>query len=34
MPRLIEAARVRVSEGELVAALQAVFGTYTEHPQF
>ena len=34
MPRLIEAARVRVSEGELVAAMQAVFGTYTEHPQF
>ena len=34
MPRLIEAARVRVSEGEIVAAMQAVFGTYTEHPQF
>ena len=34
MPKLIEAARVRASEGELVAAMQAVFGTYTEHPQF
>ncbi len=34
MPALIEAARVRASEGEIVAALQSVFGTYTEHPQF
>ena len=34
MPPLIEAARVRASEGEMVAALQEVFGTYTEHPQF
>jgi len=34
MPKLIEAARVRASEGELVAAMQDVFGTYTEHPQF
>ena len=34
MPPLIEAARVRTSEGEIVAALQGVFGTYTEHPQF
>ena len=34
MPRLIEAARVRASEGEIVATLQGVFGTYTEHPQF
>jgi methylmalonyl-CoA mutase, N-terminal domain len=34
MPRLIDAARVRASEGELVAVLQTVFGTYTEHPQF
>ncbi len=34
MPRLIDAARVRASEGEIVATLQGVFGTYTEHPQF
>jgi len=34
MPKLIEAARVRASEGELVAELQTVYGTYTEHPQF
>jgi len=34
MPALIECARARVSEGEMVAALQQVFGTYTEHPQF
>ena len=34
MPAIIECARARVSEGEMVAALQEVFGTYTEHPQF
>ena len=34
MPAIIECARARVSEGEMVAALQTVFGTYTEHPQF
>jgi methylmalonyl-CoA mutase N-terminal domain/subunit len=34
MPRLIACARARVSEGEMVAAMQEVFGTYTEHPQF
>jgi hypothetical protein len=34
MPAIIDAARARVSEGEMVAALQQVFGTYTEHPQF
>ena len=34
MPPLIEAARVRTTEGEIVAALQGVFGTYTEQPQF
>jgi methylmalonyl-CoA mutase, N-terminal domain len=34
MPAIIEAARARASEGEIVAALQQVFGTYTEHPQF
>ncbi len=34
MPPIIACARARVSEGEMVAALQDVFGTYTEHPQF
>ncbi len=34
MPLFIEAARARASEGEMVAALQEVFGTFTEHPQF
>jgi methylmalonyl-CoA mutase N-terminal domain/subunit len=34
MPRLVDAARVRTSEGEIVAALQSVWGTYSEHPQF
>ncbi|MET0958366.1 MAG: methylmalonyl-CoA mutase family protein, partial [Solirubrobacterales bacterium] len=34
MAPLIEAARVRTSEGEIVAALQGVWGTYSEHPQF
>jgi methylmalonyl-CoA mutase, N-terminal domain len=34
MPAMIECARARVSEGEMVLALQEVFGTYTEHPQF
>jgi methylmalonyl-CoA mutase N-terminal domain/subunit len=34
MPHLIDAARARASEGEIVAALQEVFGTFTEHPQF
>ena len=34
MAPIIECARARVSEGEMVAALQEVFGTYTEHPQF
>jgi methylmalonyl-CoA mutase, N-terminal domain len=34
MPAIIECARARVSEGEMVAAMQEVFGTYTEHPQF
>jgi methylmalonyl-CoA mutase N-terminal domain/subunit len=31
---LIAATRVRASEGEMVAALQDVFGTHTEQPQF
>jgi methylmalonyl-CoA mutase, N-terminal domain len=34
MPAIIEAARARVTEGEMVAALQEVFGTYTESPVF
>ncbi|MGI8904697.1 MAG: acyl-CoA mutase large subunit family protein [Solirubrobacteraceae bacterium] len=34
MPSLLEAARAEVSEGEMVLALQEVFGTYTERPVF
>jgi methylmalonyl-CoA mutase N-terminal domain/subunit len=34
MPYFIEAARARASEGEMIAALQEVFGTYTETPIF
>jgi methylmalonyl-CoA mutase N-terminal domain/subunit len=34
MPHFIAAARARASEGEMIAALQEVFGTYSEHPQF
>jgi methylmalonyl-CoA mutase N-terminal domain/subunit len=34
MPSLIAAARAGATEGELVAALQTVFGTYTETPVF
>ena len=34
MEPIIAAARVRASEGEMVAALQEVFGTYTESPVF
>jgi methylmalonyl-CoA mutase N-terminal domain/subunit len=34
MPYLLEAARADVTEGEMVSALQAVFGTYTESPVF
>jgi methylmalonyl-CoA mutase N-terminal domain/subunit len=34
MEPLLDAARARASEGEMVAALQEVFGTYTEQPQF
>jgi methylmalonyl-CoA mutase N-terminal domain/subunit len=32
MPCLLDAARARASEGEMIAALQTVFGTYTETP--
>jgi hypothetical protein len=34
MPAIIACARARVSEGEMVAAMQEVFDTYTGHPQF
>jgi methylmalonyl-CoA mutase, N-terminal domain len=34
MPLLIEAARARVTEGEIVSALQTVFGSYREAPVF
>src|SRR5919106_609918 len=34
MEPIIEAARARASEGEMVAAMQEVFGTFTEQPQF
>jgi len=34
MPTIIAAARARASEGEMIAALQEVFGTYTESPVF
>jgi methylmalonyl-CoA mutase N-terminal domain/subunit len=34
MPHLLECARARVSEGEMVAAMQSVFGTYTETPVY
>jgi methylmalonyl-CoA mutase, N-terminal domain len=34
MPALVDAARVHVTEGEIVGALQSVFGAYTETPVF
>ena len=34
MPAIIEASRVRATEGEMIAAMQEVFGTYTEYPVF
>jgi methylmalonyl-CoA mutase, N-terminal domain len=34
MPPIIAAARARATEGEMIAALQQVFGTYTESPVF
>ncbi len=34
MPAIIEAARARTTEGEMIAAMQEVFGTYTESPVF
>ncbi|MGE5407128.1 MAG: methylmalonyl-CoA mutase [Syntrophothermus sp.] len=34
MPPIVEAARVQATEGEMIAAMQEVFGTYTETPVF
>jgi methylmalonyl-CoA mutase N-terminal domain/subunit len=34
MPNLLDCARVHATEGEIVEALQAVFGTYRETPVF
>jgi methylmalonyl-CoA mutase N-terminal domain/subunit len=34
MPLLIDAARAHCTEGEIVGALQTIFGTYTETPVF
>jgi methylmalonyl-CoA mutase, N-terminal domain len=34
MPLLVDAARAHASEGEIVEALQAVWGSYTERPVF
>jgi methylmalonyl-CoA mutase, N-terminal domain len=34
MPHFLDCARARVSQGEMVTALQQVFGSYTESPVF
>jgi methylmalonyl-CoA mutase, N-terminal domain len=34
MPPIVAAARARATEGEMIAAMQQVFGTYTESPVF
>ena len=34
MPYILDAARARATEGEIVAALQEIFGTYTDHPYY
>ena len=34
MPDLLDCARVHATEGEIITALQTVFGTYTETPVF
>jgi methylmalonyl-CoA mutase N-terminal domain/subunit len=34
MPSIIDASRARATEGEMIAAMQEVFGTYTESPVF
>jgi methylmalonyl-CoA mutase N-terminal domain/subunit len=34
LPPIVEAARTQATEGEMIAAMQEVFGTYTESPVF
>jgi len=34
MPSLLDAARAHASEGEIIEALQDVWGSYTETPAF
>jgi methylmalonyl-CoA mutase N-terminal domain/subunit len=34
MPPIVEAARAGATEGEMIEALQEVFGTYAESPVF
>jgi methylmalonyl-CoA mutase N-terminal domain/subunit len=34
MPAIIAAARMRATEGEMISAMQEIFGTYTESPVF
>ena len=34
MPAILDCARARASEGEMIEALQEVFGRYTETPVF
>jgi methylmalonyl-CoA mutase N-terminal domain/subunit len=34
IPLLVDCARAYATEGEIVGALRAVFGEYTEQPQF
>jgi methylmalonyl-CoA mutase N-terminal domain/subunit len=34
MPHLVAATRAQATEGEMVQALQRVFGTYAETPAF
>ena len=34
MPLLVDAARANITEGEIVTALQTVFGSYREAPVF
>jgi methylmalonyl-CoA mutase N-terminal domain/subunit len=34
MPHLLDATRAEATEGEIVQALQTVFGTYSETPAF
>ncbi len=34
MPALLDAARAHATEGEIIEALQEVFGSYTETPVY